>query len=537
MLKALRQLFEWFWVWLGGDLPATEAQVVIEPGSDQSTYEVQSGDTLSSIARRFSTSAWTLADLNDLDNPSQIHIGQRLLISGPDAPLSAAAAPAPRPEPALEAEPGPFMYIVQTGDTLSAISRRFGVTPGAIVDTNQIRDPDHIWPGQRLLIPGPESQPELEPSPLKLEPTQLTMPEPAPELIPEPLPPAPGTSLPPIPWTDDSVRAIYVSYFALGREERRRRVFDLVSKTEINALVIDVKGDFGMVSYPTRVALAHDIGAAQPTARDLDEFLGFFKGKNVYTVARIVAFRDNFFANAHPGLAVHRQDGGVWQDRDGLAWIDPFVQDAWEYNANLAEEAVRLGFDEIQFDYVRFPTRSQDGTPLLSRSLNRETRVAAITAFLNFVHGRLEPLGVRVAANVFGYACWRTDDSLIGQDIGHMARYLDILCPMLYPSTFGSGIPQHEYAVAYPYEIVCESMKRAVHLVEPLGCRVRPWIQDFPDFRFDKRVYGPAEIRAQIQGSFDGGGAGYMAWDPRVKYTKEAYFQNAIDMSLSDDYN
>lgn len=80
-------------------------------------------------------------------------------------------------------------------------------------------------------------------------------------------------------------------------------------------------------------------------------------------------------------------------------------------------------------------------------------------------------------------------------------------------------------------------MKRAVHLVEPLGCRVRPWIQDFPDFRLGKRVYGPAEIRTQIQGSFDGGGAGYMAWDPRVEYTKEVYFQNAIDMSLSDDYN
>ena len=142
-----------------------------------------------------------------------------------------------------------------------------------------------------------------------------------------------------------------------------------------------------------------------------------------------------------------------------------------------------------------------------------------------------------LAANVFGYACWRTDDSLIGQDIRQMARYLDILCPMLYPSTFGSGIPQYEYAVAHPYQIVYESMKRAVHLAEPLGCRVRPWIQDFPDFRFDKRVYGLAEIRAQIQGSFDGGGAGYMAWDPRVKYTKEAYFQNAIDTSLSDDYN
>jgi LysM repeat protein len=641
MFKRLHPYLERFWVWLGGELPEDETGAAVQPRPGQFIYVVQPGDTFSSIARCFSTSVWILADQNDLDDPSLIRVGQRLLVPRPGAPPSAPTPPpAPSSEPPVESEPGPFIYIVQTGDTLSAIARRFGVAVVAIVEANRIQDPNVIRPGQRLLIPGPEPQPEPgpslppapgpvpEPTPSKPEPISLPLPEPPPAQTPEPelLPPPtpgpgleptpepfpgryvcvvqpgdtlltiarrfnvtlraiieanqiedpnliqpgqrliipgislpaaptpapapappepmpapsphlPGTSLPPIPWPDDAIRGIYVSYFAIGHQAHRRHVIDMLTKTEINALVIDVKGDHGLVSYPTSVALAHDIGAARPTARDFDELMDFFKANSVHTVARIVTFKDRPFANAHPEWAAQRQEGGLWHDEEGLAWADPFLQTAWEYNADLAEEAARRGFDEIQFDYVRFPTSSQEGIPYFSQPINHGARVAAITAFLSYVRGRLASLDVRVAADVFGYTCWRDDDTLIGQDIGRMAQHLDVLCPMLYPSTFGSGIPGYNDAIAYPYEIVCESMKRAVQRVEPAGCRVRPWIQDFPDYRFDERVYGPAEIRAQMQGSFDGGGAGYMAWDPRIKYTTRAYFKNAIDMSLSDDYN
>jgi nucleoid-associated protein YgaU len=666
MLNALRRLLEQFWVWLGGDLPPVETGGAVEAGSGQFLYVVRRGDTLKSVARRFGTSVWILADLNELDDFSLIRVGQRLLIPRPGASLPASTSP-PEPglEPLIESEAGPFIYIVQTGDTLSAIARRFGVTVAVIVETNHIRDPNLIRPGQRLLIPGPEPQPEPEPPPTpKPEPTPLPLPEPEPEpsppvspppapepepepsppvLEPEPSPPSapepepepsppmpepvpepeptplpipepepqpehvyvvqpgdtlmaiarrlnvtvraiieandikdpnlihpgqrlviPGVSRPPrpvpvpeptpppepeatpapkpplpspIPWPDDTICGIYISYFAIGHEAHRHRVIDMLSKTEINTLVIDVKGDHGLVSYPTSVALAHDIGAARPTALDFDELMDFFKANSIYTIARIVTFKDNPFANAYPEWAAQREAGGLWHDREELAWAAPFVQSAWEYNADLAEEAARWGFDEIQFDYVRFPVHSQQGMPRFSQPLSREARVTAIAGFLSYVRGRLAPLGVRVAADVFGYTCWRQDDTVIGQDIERMAQYLDVLCPMLYPSSFGSGIPGYQYAIAYPYEIVYESVRRAVRRVEPLGCCVRPWIQDFPDYRFDKRVYGPAEIRAQMQGSFDGGGIGYMAWDPRIKYTTRAYLQNAIDMRLSDDYN
>lgn len=638
MLRLLGSLLERFWVWLGGDLPVVETGVPLEPAPGQFVYVVQPGDTLSGIGRRFSTSVWVLADLNDLDDPSLIRVGQPLLIPRPGAPKPAPPSlpSEPIPEPPVETEPGPFIYIVQVGDTLSTIARRFGVTVALIVETNCIQDPNVIWPGQRLLIPGPEPQPEPEPAPPTPEPVPepppepepiplpLPEPEPTPAPMPEPVPapptePAPEPELPskpepvptppveplpgqyvyvvqsgdtlltiarrfnvtfkdiieaneiedpnlilpgqqlvipgitvlptptpepapapsphppeaplaPIPWPDDAIRGIYVSYFAMGHEGHRRHIIDILTKTEINALVIDVKGDHGLVSYPTSVPLAHDIGAAKPTAEDLDELIGFFKANGVYTIGRIVTFKDHPFASTHPQWAAQRERGGIWHDREGLAWSDPFVQAAWEYNADLAEESARLGFDEIQFDYVRFPTSSHEGMPLFSQSPNFRTRSATITAFLSYVRSRLASLGVRVAADVFGYACWREDDTLIGQDIGRMAQYLDVLCPMLYPSTFGSGIPGYQNAIAYPYEVVHESMKQAVSRVGSQSCQVRPWIQDFPDYRFDKRVYGPAEIRAQMQGGFDGGGVGYMAWDPRIKYTIEAYFQKTIDM-------
>lgn len=649
MRKRLRSYLERFWVWLGGEPPAVESGVSVEPGPGQFEYVVQPGDTLSNVARRFGTSVWILADLNNLDAPGSIRVGQRLLIPR----LGASPATPSRPSEAeselpSETDVGPFLYIIQTGDTLNSIAGRFNVAEAAIIEINRIQAPDLIRPGQRLLIPGPDSQlepeptasPEVEPGPEPTRPEPKPIPLPLPGLTPEQvaesesvlaprgdavldsssapmseargettsvpqpdhvyvvqpedtlltiarrfnvtlwalieandiedpnliqpglhliipgiaLPPTPAASpgpaplepipsprppdgLWPIPWPDEAIRGIYVSYFALGHETRRRRVSDLLTRTEINALVIDVKGDNGLISYPTRVPLAHEIGAARPTARDFDELMDFFKANNVYTIARIVTFKDHLFARAHPAWAVQREGGRLWHDQGGRAWANPFVRATWEYNADLAEEAARRGFDEIQFDFVRFPAPSQEGAPLFPQSSSRVSLVEAVTDFLSYVRGRVSSLEVRVAANVLGYACWHEDATFIGQDIKRMADYLDVLCPKLYPSTFGRGIPGYEHAIAYPYEIVHESMKRLADQVTLPVCRIRPWIQDFPDFRFDKRVYGPDEVRAQMRGSFDGGGDGYMAWDPQNSYTAGAYFQKTIDMSLSDDYN
>jgi hypothetical protein len=322
----------------------------------------------------------------------------------------------------------------------------------------------------------------------------------------------------------DAIRALYVSYFAIGHAKFRQRIFDLLDTTEFNAVVIDVKGDYGWISHPTQIPLAREIDAARPTAKDFDEVMAQFKSRGVYTIARVVTFKDNPLAKSHPDFAVKIEGTGeIWQDREELSWSDPFLKPVWDYNIQVAVEAAQKGFDEIQFDYVRFPTSSQAGTPQFSQEVTKPTRIAAITGFLSAARGQLEPFGVKMAADTFGYTCWRKDDTLIGQDIERMGQYLDVLSPMLYPSTFGSGIPEHKFAIAYPYEVVYESAKRAIDRVSQYNCLVRPWIQDFPDYRFDKRVYGKEEIQAQIKGCFDAGGAGFMVWDPRVEYTDGAY--------------
>lgn len=486
-------------------------------------YTVQRGDTLSAIARKYNLTVKELVEANDIVDPNLIFPGQKLIIPG-------YMSPKPSPQPQPQPPPPPpktdqfFIYTVVAGDTLSAIAKRFGVTVRQLIEANEIANPNLIRVGQQLVIPGVARAPSPKPP----EPQPLP-PQPVPQPQPQPAPPAGrkiDPNFPPI-GPLDAIRGFYVSYFAIGHAEFRQRVFELLDTTELNAVVIDAKGDHGWISYPTQIPLAQEIGANRPTARDFADVMAELKRRDVYTIARIVTFKDNPLAKSYPEYAVKTRGAGgamdIWQDHEKLSWTDPFLKPVWDYNIQVAIEAAQMGFDEIQFDYVRFPTPSQAGVPQFSQEVTKETRVAAITGFLSAARGQLLPFGVKVAADTFGYACWRKDDTLIGQDIDRLAQYLDVLSPMLYPSTFGSGIPGYKFAVAHPYEVVHESARRAVARVTQFNCSVRPWIQDFPDYRFDKRVYGKEEIQAQIKGCFDAGSTGFIVWDPRVKYTNGAY--------------
>jgi LysM repeat protein len=499
-----------------------EAQVMAFPDTDAFRYAVQRGDTLNAIARRYGLTVKDLVEANNITDPNRIYPGQKLIIPG-------YLSPKPEPAPKQPQPPSPppdaganFIYTVAGGDTLTSIAKRYNITLRQLIEANNIENPNLIRIGQKLIIPGVFAPPQPPPQP---EP----QPEPMPEPAPTPGPPpdiSPGYEIdpnfPPI-GSLAAVRAMYVSYFAIGHPQFRQRMFDLLDTTEFNAVVIDAKGDHGWLSYPTHIALAHEIGAARPTAKDFDNVLAQLKKRGVYTIARIVTFKDSPLAKSHPELAVKTQSGEIWQDQEGLSWSDPFLKPAWDYNLQVAIETAQMGFDEIQFDYIRFPTSSAAGAPHFSQDATAQTRIAAITGFLSTAHGQLKPFGVKIAADTFGYTCWRKDDTIIGQDIDRMGHYLDVLCPMLYPSTFGSGIPGYKNAIAHPYEIVYYSALRAVNRLKLLGCSVRPWIQDFPDYRFDKRVYGRQEIQAQIKGCFDSGSSGFMVWDPHAHYTDGAY--------------
>ena len=312
-------------------------------------------------------------------------------------------------------------------------------------------------------------------------------------------------------------KALYLSFYGVGSTKLRGAGIDLIDKTELNAVVIDVKGDRGMVAFKSSVALAGQVGAQRTiTMRDARALLERLHSQRIYTIARIVVFKDDPLATARPELAVRRANGAIFRDREKLAWTDPFNHQVWDYNIAIAVEAARLGFDEIQFDYVRFP----DSPGLkFSRPTDMKSRLAAISGFLGAARKSLTPFNVYLAADIFGYVAWNLDDTHIGQRIEELSPVVDYISPMLYPSCFQFGIPGYRLPVRHPYEIVFLSLQNARERSAIPSIRFRPWLQAFRDYAFDHREFTGKEIRAQISAAEKFGSDGWMLWNPRNTYT------------------
>ncbi|MGU7785018.1 putative glycoside hydrolase [Burkholderia sp. PU8-34] len=318
-------------------------------------------------------------------------------------------------------------------------------------------------------------------------------------------------------------KAVYLSAYGVNDRTLRDAVLALQGKTAINALVIDVKGDSGMTPYRS---LAREIaGAADPIpgregrATDLPALLRTFHARGLYLIARIVVFKDDALARAHPDWAARDAAGEIWRDREQQRWIDPTVRAAREHIYDVAEEAARMGFDEIQFDYLRFP----DANALRFSVANTEAnRVAAITGFLAGARERLRPYNLYVSADIFGYVCWNFDDTSIGQRLETFGRVVDYISPMLYPSGFTWGLPGCRKPTDKPGEIVSRSLEEAKRRTGLDGVRFRPWLQAFRDYAFDHRVFDADEIRAQADAADAAGTDGWMLWNPRNRYEPEA---------------
>jgi hypothetical protein len=320
------------------------------------------------------------------------------------------------------------------------------------------------------------------------------------------------------------VKGAYLTYFGVGDRGIRSRVLDLAGRTELNAVVIDVKGDRGWIVYRTEVPLALAAGAqGAGTLKDFDGLMADFKARGLYTIARIVTFKDNVLARHRPDLAIiDTRTGQPWIDRENLAWVDPFREEVWDYNIAIAKEAVRRGFDEVQFDYVRFPTDGKLSVARYAKVNSKETRLPTIAGFLEKARREIGPTGAFVGADVFGYTAFNENDTDIGQRVEELAPHLDFLCPMVYPSGYHVGIPGFRNPVKHPYEVVHESVRMMRKRTGPSVVRVRPWLQDFRDYAFDRRIFGVTEVQAQIKGADDAGAAGWMLWNPRNDYTGAA---------------
>jgi hypothetical protein len=314
-------------------------------------------------------------------------------------------------------------------------------------------------------------------------------------------------------------KALYLSIYGIGDRSLRERALELADATEINALVVDVKSDYGKIPYASSIALAGEAGAlSNRTIRDEQGLIESLHARGLYLIARIVAFKDRTLGGARPNLTVKTPDGGVWLDREKSAWLDPFRDEARNYVLDVAVEAARIGFDEIQFDYVRFP----DAVGLrFARPSNLASRIDAIDEFLAEARRRLVPYNVFVSADVFGYVCWNRDDTMIGQRIEDLAPLVDYVSPMLYPSSFQFGIPGYRQPVEHPYEIVRRSLERARERTGLPAVRFRPWLQAFRDYAFDRRAFDGPAIRSEIRAAEDFGASGWMLWNPANVYGRD----------------
>ena len=332
-----------------------------------------------------------------------------------------------------------------------------------------------------------------------------------------------------------SVRAVYLTYYGVGDRGLRQNVLNLIDRTEVNAVVIDVKGDKGRLSYRSGVPLAESIGAnAEPTIPNIDELLATLKQKNVYVIGRIVVFKDDVLARngARAGLDVAIKDRVTeqpWTDSDGIGWVDPLRPEVWEYNVDLAREAALKGFDEIQFDYARFPIENTGGFSAVQAKYSRpwvteRDRVDAVGGFLRRAHDEVRLAGAFVGVDAMGYVAWNDGDNGVGQNLDVLASAVDYLSPEVFPSAFRAGLPgllNFPQVVQQPFAVAYESMRRARARTADRAVVLRPWLQYFDDYSWQTgRLYRTADIDAQRNGALSGGALGWMMWDPLNKYAR-----------------
>lgn len=313
----------------------------------------------------------------------------------------------------------------------------------------------------------------------------------------------------------EPIKAVYLNPTISNTQADIDRLVKMIDATELNAVVIDIKEE--AVYYDTNVALFKKSGTVTPIL-DLSKLLKQMKEHHIYTIARLVVFKDSVLAENRKDLAIlDNTTGDVWRDMNGVAWVNPADHSLWEANSDLAVEAIQHGFDEVQYDYVRFPTDGDLSRVDLGMPNDEAHRVKAITGFLKMTDEKLWPLGGKLSADVFGYTVLTNDDIGIGQNFAELAPYVDYLSPMIYPSHFDTGnMGLNGEPNDYPYETVEITMTAGKRLLDGDALKMRPWLQDFSFFNMTP--YGDKQVRAQIDAAEDVGTSGWMLWDPNNKY-------------------
>jgi len=356
------------------------------------------------------------------------------------------------------------------------------------------------------------------------------------------------------------VKAVYVTAWSAGSKAKINYIVGLIKRTELNAVVIDIKDYSGHISYKTSITEVNDAGASGelriPAPNALIKQL---HDDGIYVIGRITVFQDPILAKAHPEWALkNRITGKTWVDRKGLAWMDPAAKPVWDYNLSIAKDALARGFDEVNFDYIRFASDgdlSQISYPYWD---GKTPYHKVIAGFFKYLRENLPDY--KISIDLFGLSTINTDDLGIGQVIEDAYKYFDFVCPMVYPSHYAAGFIGYQNPAEHPYEVIKYSLEHALNRVIALSkietattaatssgptpsvlgtadqvlpssptvpvSKIRPWLQDF-DLG---AIYDASMVRKEIQAVGDVLGSatssdefvGWLLWDPANTYTEGA---------------
>jgi hypothetical protein len=315
------------------------------------------------------------------------------------------------------------------------------------------------------------------------------------------------------------IRGLYVNRFAAQTRSRLERLMAIADSTEINGFVVDMKDEFGLNFESSDSMLIRNAGSGMGRVRDLRALTDTLKARGIVPMARIVVFKDSVAARANPQHTIRTPDGSVWRDEKGLAWVNPYDRTVWEYNIRVAEEVARAGFTEIHFDYIRFPEPYRRLATQVFPGSGGLSKPDALAEFLRAACPRVNALGARCTAHIFGLVTTVNGPLEVGQQWEKLAPVTDVLLPMVYPSHYPRGSFGVDRPNAEPYRIIHTAIKRAHERNAALGIttgeRVRPWLQAFD---LGQPRYGPEELRAQKRAVYDAGYQGWVLWHPGSNY-------------------
>jgi len=344
-----------------------------------------------------------------------------------------------------------------------------------------------------------------------------------------------------------NIKAIYLTAYTAGDKKRMDEIIDLINKTELNAVVMDIKDYSGYILFDTHSDFLKKFGTEKIVINDLEGLINKLHQNGIYTIARITVFQDPLLAKNRPDLAVrNKQTGGIWKDNKGLSWLDPASPEVWNYIFVVSKAAMRYGFDELNFDYIRFPS---DGIlddmkfPFYNKKISKKE---VIEEFFKYLSDNLRPWGIKISVDVFGLTTVFKHDMNIGQIIEDTLLYFDYVCPMVYPSHYTEGFLGYQNPALYPYEVIKYSLDTALQRINQFKeeqlkqnpnkklqiAILRPWLQNF-DLG---AIYNASMIIKEKEAVYDSLCAnwrnqgfencenynGWFLWDPKNLYTPSA---------------